>query len=474
MATLLLDSQASAAFDNAKGKNTSSPSGTHPRSISNMSQFKDIMKNGWHPEKSGTGIRGSMSGLMGRNKDDKNDSSSNHVARPLSHLKDPESFAPPPKRSGSGLLPAPKPVPPERKVVTSPSKYADPRAGPVEPPPRDTGTGLASAEASPTREAQRNDAGNRLRPYQANTTGLSTGNLPKPPGRRDGADGRSPPSYDEATSGAAVPLARPPGLPPRLPPRVPPGGGEKDGRRDERAVDRLEAAGVSVPALGIGRAGAAHSTSPSPPPASARASSLTQAGAGGWVAQAKQLQGHFAEKSTQSMTSSAREQESGQGTTWAQKQAALETASAFRKDTSSVSLSDAKAAASTANNFRQRHGAQVAAGAKAANNFNQKYGISDKLGAFAGSPTTQTTQKKFTPPPLPGPSQTYTGAANDAAQAAAPGLAGRKKPPPPPPKRKPVLAAAAAAAAAASNHSSASQGDADGPPAIPMSTRPQF
>ncbi|KAG8407620.1 hypothetical protein J3459_016082 [Metarhizium acridum] len=405
-----------------------------------MSQFKDIMKNGWHPEKSGTGIRGSVSGLMGRNKDNK-DSSSNHVARPLTNLKDPASFAPPPKRTGSGLAPAPKPVSTKRKVVAAPSKYADPRAGPVELPPRGTGTGRESGEASPT---------------------------------RDGVDGRSPPSYDEATSGPAVSKALPPSLPPRLPPRGAAGGGEKNGQLNEGAVSRLGAAGVSVPALGIDRGGAAHSTSPSPPPASSRASPSAEAGAGSgagkWGAQVNQLQDRFAKMATPSAAPSAQEPPPSQGTSWAQKQAALKTASAFQKDPSSVSFSDAKAAASTANNFRQRHGEQVAAGTRAANNFSQKHGIADKLGAYAGSQSTQPAQNKSEPPPLPGPSQPYIGATNDAAQAAVSGLAGKKKPPPPP-KKKPALAAAAAAAAAP-DPPSASHGDV--PPPIPMSTRPQF
>ena len=48
------------------------------------------------------------------------------------------------------------------------------------------------------------------------------------------------------------------------------------------------------------------------------------------------------------------------GTTWAQKQAALSTASQFQRDPSKVNSADAHAAFSTANNFRQRHGEEVA------------------------------------------------------------------------------------------------------------------
>lgn len=402
---------------------------------------------------------------MGRNKD-KEESSSDHVARPLTDLKDPASFAPPPKRTGSGLAPAPKPASVKRKVITAPSKYADPRAGPVEPPARNTGSGVEPIEGAPAASKQIEDGPRQPKAYQANTTGLSTDNFARPPGRRDGADGRSPPSYNEATGGAA-PKALPPSLPPRLPPRGAAGGGEQTGGLNEGAVNRLGAAGVSVPALGIGHGGTANSASPSPPPPpAARASPSPSPGAGKWGAQVNELQGRFAKLGTSSTGSSAQEQPpapSG-GTTWAQKQAALKTASNFQKDPSSVSFSDAKSAASTANNFRQRHGEQVAAGARAANNLNQKYGVMDKVGAYTGSQNTEQAQKKSSPPPLPGPGQPYTGVlATEAAPAAVPGLAGKKKPPPPPPKKKPGLAAA---------NPPGSQGD--GPPPVPMSTRPQF
>lgn len=118
----------------------------------------------------------------------------------------------------------------------------------------------------------------------------------------------------------------------------------------------------------------------------------------------------------------------------------MKTASQFHKDPSSVSFSDAKSAASTANNFRQRHGEQVASGMKAANNVNQKYGVADKVGAFSQRAQGQGAQQA--------PQQT--------------GIAGKKKPPPPPPKKKPELSAAQP------------QQDDDAPPPIPMSTRPTF
>lgn len=141
-----------------------------------------------------------------------------------------------------------------------------------------------------------------------------------------------------------------------------------------------------------------------------------------------------------------------QGTTWAQKQAALRTISDFKKNPSSVSFSDAKAAAGTANNFRQRHGEQVAAGVNKANGLDQKYGVSGKVGGYmannggsngtaAGSGSTQSHLSTIS---------------------AAAGMLGKKKPPPPPPKRKPDFGGGDGA------------GDAAPPPPVPMATRPNF
>ena len=110
-----------------------------------------------------------------------------------------------------------------------------------------------------------------------------------------------------------------------------------------------------------------------------------------------------------------------QGTSFADKQAALRTASAFRNDLSSFSLSDARIAASTANNFRERHGDQVNSGWQHASGLNKKYGLANRVsGLGANSVTTQDQA-----PPSPPASPAVTG------QFATQG----KKPPPPPPKR---------------------------------------
>lgn len=145
-----------------------------------------------------------------------------------------------------------------------------------------------------------------------------------------------------------------------------------------------------------------------------------------------ELQSRFARMSSPSSASPATTAPApapSQGTTWAQKQAAVNTARSFHKDPSSLSLSDAKSAASTANNFRQRHGEQVAAGAQKASSMNQKYAISDRVGGFAGSVGLGGRTNRPTPTPPPPPS-----AANPGPSAAA--AAGKKPPPPPPPKKR--------------------------------------
>ena len=127
-----------------------------------------------------------------------------------------------------------------------------------------------------------------------------------------------------------------------------------------------------------------------------------------------------------------------QGTTFAEKQAALRTAAAFRQDPGAVSTTDARAAFSTMNNFRQRHGDQVAAGLQSAGAANEKYGLAGKVGGL-------------------------TAEAGDGRSNPAAGLIAKKKPAPPPPKKKPELMARAGGV----------QGDSAAPP-VPMSTRPQF
>lgn len=358
-------------------------------------------------------------------KDTNAEAAREHQSAPLSTLKDPSTFAPPPKR-----IPGASPA----------------SGGPSAAPPGSARQRLQEKEEAQRRAEQESKPQG---PYRTDTTGLSTANLPKPPAFRPSA--ATPPP---------VPAARgkPPGLPPRLPPRqtenvdeytppAPPSYGEAIQQQapstlNQGAVNRLGQAGIAVPGFGIGR-NASPPVPPrqraiAPPPARQASNSSAAAAAAptpppattGNGPQLNELQNRFARMNT----SSTPESGPNTGTSWGDKQSALRTASNLRNDPSKVSGSDLKSAASTANNFQQWHGEQAASGWRAASGLNQKYGISAKASSFAGgSNSTEVSQ-----PPAAG------------------GLG--KKPPPPPPGRKPALP---------SNNS-------EGPPPIPMSSKPKF
>ncbi|KAK9415430.1 hypothetical protein SUNI508_10454 [Seiridium unicorne] len=394
-----------------------------------MDKWKDMTKNGWRPERPGNGLRDQVKGLVGRG--EKSEDRSSHVAAPLSSLRDPSTFAPPPKRDPSQPLPAaapyatqstPRPAPP------TPARSSQQSISPI----AQQEEGVAEPAAPPKR-------------WQLDSTGLSTAHLPPPPGRRDGADGRgaastptsaTPPPYSPAKPRAA---GGPPSLPPRLPPRsgnsspihtqspgplartstqthVDTQSRAENGFLNQGAVNRLGASGISVPGFGIGG-----KSSPAPPP---RASPTSPAPA------------------------------SAQGTTWQQKQAAMRTASQFQKDPSSVSLSDAKSAATTANSFRQRHGEQVSNGLRMANNLGQRFGITEK--ARVGDSA------------VSGPGSGSLGQPQQQGPVSVGSLAsaiGKKKPPaPPPPKKKAELSSAA----------TTRNNDGAPPPPVPLATRPTF
>lgn len=329
-------------------------------------------------------------------------------------LRDPSSFGPPPKRVGSSG---------NTSGVPSPT----------------SGTPQYQSQTGQTYSVQQQteEPAVEPKPYRVDTTGLSTAHLPPPPVRRGSPDKReqAPPLPSSAKPSG------PPSLPPRLPPRsgsaspaqrqspVSTGGSQSSGYLNQGAIDRLGAAGISVPGLGIG--GKAPPPPPARSPVTASSPSLPPKPSSG---QMNELQNRFSRLGT---TSSQKEPSAAptQGTTWAEKQAALKTASSFRKDPSSVSLADAKAAAATAHNFQQRHGDQVASGLKVANGFNQRFNNAGVNGqGTAASPTSPIGQIT--------------------------GIIGKKKPPPPPPAKKPQLSG------------TGNQGD--GPPPVPIGTRPKF
>ncbi|KAK0623611.1 hypothetical protein B0T14DRAFT_427367 [Immersiella caudata] len=341
--------------------------------------YKDVLKNGWHPEKEGTTLKGQVKSLVGRG--DSDTRSRSHTARPLTSLQDPSSFGPPPVRHSRADSSTGTPSPPISRPLSA--------ASPTSPhhPPSTTQPITAEEPAAPPKQ------------YRVNTTGLSTSNLPPPPIRRDGTGNSAP--------GPSAPSTKP--TPPRLPPRLPP-------RNTATAINRLGAAGISVPGLGIGRSSSTSTSEPIQAPA------------------LNELQSQFSRLGN-SHSPSPPPAAPTRGTTLEQKRAALQTAAAFRQDPSSVSMSDARATASTANNFRQRHGDQAASGMRT---------VGDLYGKYGGRLNQQD-----------GANESSMGQAVPAATM----LAKKKPPPPPPPKKLQAFRG---------------EDSAGTPPPIPLATRPQF
>ena len=378
-----------------------------------------------------------------------------HNSRPLASLKDPDAFGLPPKNVNyHGGAAVPNAITPDRRGLGAPMSAAELRA--------------KETEERRQEEEARKPAPPPV-PYRVNTTGINTQNLPKPPVRRL-----------EQGEQSAIPTSatRPkPSLPPRLPPRQNSHPGDnaseppptytaatqpqppsaQEGYLNQGALSRLGKAGVSVP--GFGAAGGksqvqspqtqplnpwSDQTSSTTPPTDTQHSSL-----GG-------LSSRFGKLSTASTAPSPGAP--SQGTSMQQKQDAIRTASMFRNDPSSISLSDAKNTASTANNFRERHGEQVAAGGKWAGAMNNKYAIANKVNSYAGTPN-QTTQASPAIEPVPAspwanePSQGKPiEMRDDTGIPPAAVSAFKKAPPPPPTARKPGIAS---------------------PPPIPLGSKPR-
>ncbi len=361
------------------------------------------------------------------------ESAREHQSTPLSSLKDPSSFAPPPKR-------------------------LDYSSGSAAPAP--TGPSSASAVSAKQSLREREEARRRQEeeanrpppaPYRPDTTGLSTAHLPKPPAFRPGA--ASPSTTGPSTKPKPSLPPRPP-LPPRqnsnpneFAPAPPPTYTEatqearpEQGVLNQGALGRLGQAGVSVAGFGIGRTASppvpprANPSPPVPPRQNSSSNTMIPPPApASRGSQMNELQDRFARMSGPKSPAPP----PSTGTSWADKQAALRTASSLRDDPSKVSASDLKGAASTANNFQQRHGDQVASGWKSANSLSQKYGLGGKMNNFASSSASQ------------GPGQSSS-------QSSVGGLGKKAPPPPPPPKRNDL------------------SGGSGGPPPIPLSSKPKF
>ncbi|CAK7268479.1 hypothetical protein SEPCBS119000_003083 [Sporothrix epigloea] len=233
-----------------------------------MSGFSNVLKNGWHPEK-GQDFKKQVTGIW--KKDDSNyEARANHVSRPLTSLRDPASFGPPPRHValGGGVSAGDSAAlvhSSARPSASSVSKYTP--AAPARP-------ALPSRHQAAAASDEDEDRARSPPPYRMDTTGLSTSHLPPPPTR----SGRSSVPASPAPASRPVPnspaKAAPPTLPPRLPPRSTPSpslpsvysppqphpthtytGAGADQYINRDAVNRLGRAGVSVPGLGIGPAG---------------------------------------------------------------------------------------------------------------------------------------------------------------------------------------------------------------------------
>ncbi|KAF2765604.1 hypothetical protein EJ03DRAFT_240211, partial [Teratosphaeria nubilosa] len=175
-----------------------------------------------------------------------------HQSAPLSTLKDPGSFAPPPKHRD--YYP--------NGVAASPSTSNSSRA--IEPAGPAGGLGSVVPAARPRQqEVVQEEPPKPPEPYRADTSGLRTDNLPKPPMKRIGPGGAdSPVKTASPTLPPRTSSGPPPGLPPRMnenpnehTPAPPPTYNEatKDPACiSQAAASRLGQAGVSVPGFGIG------------------------------------------------------------------------------------------------------------------------------------------------------------------------------------------------------------------------------
>ncbi|KAL1967463.1 hypothetical protein VTN77DRAFT_3248 [Rasamsonia byssochlamydoides] len=429
-----------------------------------MSGLRGVMKEGWHPKGKDGGKeswRGDFKGInqvagwVGMGKDSSNSGRTEHVARPLSSLKDPASFGPPPKRVDyHGPAAAADRTTPDRRGVGAPLTQEQ-----IRRPATQQQEAAADSKPPPP-----------PRPYRQDRTGLSTEGLPPPPKRL-------PDSQKQA--GVAATTTKPkPNLPPRLPPRrdtsvshspSPPPYSESESQvqLNQGAISRLGQAGISVPGLGIGQ----------PNSAERRDSSHGTQATPTTNNHVNELQSRFSKLST-SVSQSSQSSQSPQspqtpqdsqspqrpptnGTTLAEKQAALRTAQKLHNDPSSVSVSEARSAASTVNNFRERHGDQIEAGKRKLSALNQKYGITKRINDFIEdqtSPAEPAPQpgQGVPPPPPPHPNLNRSSSNIDIEA-----LNRRKPPPPPPPAKKPALQSAPV-------HSQTPP-----PPPLPLETKPR-
>lgn len=416
---------------------------------------------------------------MGKGKDHNNDRSE-HVSQPLSSLKDPSSFGPPPKHvKYHGAAALPNETTPDRSGLGAPLPQEQISHQNAREQQRQEEWEAQQAEEEA--EAQRSmPAG----PYRVNTTGLRTDHLPPPPKRVD-----SPVSSGSSNS-------RPkPSLPPRLPPRnstpvsqepAPPPAyspvpSAEEGYMNQGATSRLANAGVSVPALGIGDNGNGSKGSPR--------DTTTSSPAG--QAPANELQSRFAQMRTpsnvrpapspsqsgppaqyhrndppptsggiKSSVNNFREQHADKIDAGKQKMSGLTQRFNNPSQSSPTTQNDhndpppsSGGIKSSVNNFRDQHADKIDAGKQ------KMSGFSTRFNNYVDGQKSLPSREQAPPPPAP-PSRVQPSASSPSTLSSSNVDMGvsRKKPPPPPPKRADMRA---------SNSSSSA------PPPLPLNTKPR-
>ena len=415
---------------------------------------------------------------MGKGNDSNSDRS-NHVSQPLSTLKDPSSFGPPPKHikyHGTAAVPnqANAQEPHRQEVANTEEQFQKPAPPPV--------------------------------PYRVNTSGLSTDNLPPPPVRR--LDSAS------STSTSSISKSHPPKPPPRLParngspssdppPTYSPAPVLSHDYINQDATSRLANAGVSVPGFGIGqgKSSPAHtpvnelqsrfsqmntSESPSVPTPSAQSSSSTSSVQNfrerhaDTIASGKQKYGDFRERHADTIDSgkqkygdfrerhadsidSGKQKLSGYASRFTGSSPAAPSPPARpASNTSSMNLEPAEPARGTSSvqDFRERHADKIDMG-------KEKWsGVTSRFNTFVDERKFSAEANKRVPRPPSRP--VSTGQSNTAAGSPTePDIqaqAQRKKaPPPPPPKRAEFRASPV----------DASSPSPLGPPPVPHNTKPR-
>ncbi|KAI5208876.1 hypothetical protein AUEXF2481DRAFT_30922 [Aureobasidium subglaciale EXF-2481] len=459
-----------------------------------MSGLRNIAKGGWHPgggkdnsssSSSGGGgsgwrskindkipgrINDRIPGSTSKSERERIEARENHVSQPLTALRDPASFAPPPKHMHyHGQAAASNASSPS--YASTPANTAATR-GLGAPLPKE----MVQQQEYMQQHAQQEEeeaARPPPGPYRVDTTGLSTANLPKPPVRRlDNASpasvssqARPPPRNIAPSPAARAPLPpprstpTPPTAPPRqqpaLPPRLPP---RQNSRPDlnapppppvyseaiqapphvpapnQAAVSRLARAGVNVPGFDIG-------ASASPPPASHSRPPPSQ------LSPMNELQSRFSRMSSSDSSQNQLPQSSdamssrfgnmvSQQASNPQLQsrlAGLANSPTVRSHAANIASSPAvqKQAVQHAGTFASASGASP----------HQAQALQSGFSRVAASPRAMNLATQ------------HAGTVASAASSFAPNAAAGKKPPPPPPKKRELQA--------------------DTPP-VPLSSKPRF